>query len=112
MASLGRVRRRSTFSRLKRPVGRAVAGPLKVGWIPDREGKGTLVAYSISRRCGSAVVRNRLRRRLREAARATEVKEGIYLVVATPEATRLGFGELSATLGSAMNAAAARGTRR
>lgn len=56
------------------------------------------VAYAIGAGVGTAVVRNRLRRRLR--ALMTELDDshrlatGLYLVGATPAAAPLGFGEL------------------
>jgi ribonuclease P protein component len=68
------------------------------------------VAYAIGRRVGPAVVRNRLRRRLRAAAREIDVATGglptgAYLVSVGPEATQRSYGELRADLGSALAAA-------
>ena len=62
-------------------------------------------------RSGSAVQRNRLRRRLRAAVAQAQLVPGSYLVIAEPSAVTLGFRDLASTVGSAMNSAATRGTR-
>lgn len=58
------------------------------------------VAYSIGRAHGSAVTRNRLRRRLQAlvAQRAERLVPGWYLVGADPAAGALGSTELAAEL--------------
>jgi ribonuclease P protein component len=110
---VGRIRQRSTFVALRRPAGRAVAGPLRVSWVPPQPADAfSLVGYAIGRRCGTAVRRNRLRRRLRAAVRQAQIAPGRYLVTAEPAASDLGFGELSSTVRSAMRSAAARGSQR
>jgi ribonuclease P protein component len=53
------------------------------------------VAFAIGRRVGGAVVRNRLRRRLRELARASSLPGGAWLVSAAPGAATASFAELS-----------------
>lgn len=56
-----------------------------------------LVAYAIDKRCGNAVARNRLRRRLRAVvAQYPGLGPGTYLVRTEPAATSLPFAELSA----------------
>lgn len=66
------------------------------------------VAYAISRRAGTAVVRNRIRRRLREAvARSGELAAGWYLVGAGPEAAAMPFEELQRCLDRALHRARA-----
>jgi ribonuclease P protein component len=66
-----------------------------------------LVAYSISRKVGGAVVRNRWRRRLR--AIVTEVSPGLspgaYLVALAPEVNALKFEELRDRVTETMSAA-------
>jgi ribonuclease P protein component len=53
-------------------------------WCPDPEASSTSVAYAIGRAYGSAVRRNRLRRRLRallaEADRRTPLPPGVMLI--------------------------------
>jgi ribonuclease P protein component len=58
---------------------------------------------------GNAVARNRLRRRLREAARRLEVlPAGLYLVRASPAAAALTFQEISDHLQHAVSLLASR----
>jgi ribonuclease P protein component len=63
------------------------------------------VAYAIPRAHGSAVRRNRARRRLREACRALDrdgdLAPGLYLIAPQPEIDALDAGQLvSALLGA------------
>lgn len=69
---------------------------------PDGE-PGAAVAFAIGRPVGSAVVRNRLRRRLRElmAARVDRL-DGLYLVGARAEAAELDFPGLGEQLDTAL----------
>ncbi len=68
---------------------RSLAGPLP--W--------SRFAYSIPRRVGNAVTRNRLRRRLREALRSLPLREGFDLViVARPPAAQASFHALKTEL--------------
>jgi ribonuclease P protein component len=56
-------------------------------------------AYSVSKRVGKAVVRNKVRRRLREIMRALPVAEGQDIVItARPEAAKADFQALKAEL--------------
>jgi ribonuclease P protein component len=110
--SVGRIRHRGTFVALRRPAGRATAGPLRVSWVPPLPSDPfPLVSYAIGKRCGNAVQRNRLRRRLRAAVDQTRLAPGSYLVIAQPPAVTLGFRDLASTVGSAMSSAATKGNR-
>ena len=67
------------------------------------------VAYSVGRKVGSAVVRNKVRRRLRAAVRDLDVSTGglatgAYLVIVRPEAARCTYAELHRDLGLAVSA--------
>ena len=65
------------------------------------------VAYAIGRPVGGAVVRNRVRRRLRAATRAhaAVLEPGhAYLVHAAPGAAQRTYADLAASLGSALGA--------
>gem|GEM_PF-2747637 len=81
------------------------SGPLAVSWCPTSALCPAAWAFSTSKRVGNAVARNRLRRRLREAARAlAEVPGGNYLVRAQPSATSLPVAALQDHLARAVRA--------
>lgn len=105
-ATIWRVRDRATFAALRRQGRRARSGPLTVTWLPGPASQPPRVAYAISRTVGPAVVRNRIRRRLRAvvAERATDLVPGDYLIGVSPSAARVSF----ATLRSSLHAASAR----
>jgi ribonuclease P protein component len=62
------------------------------------------VAYAIGRRVGPAVVRNRLRRRLRAIFAEVAPPPGDYLVAADPAAADLSFSDLKALVTAALSA--------
>jgi ribonuclease P protein component len=69
------------------------------------------VAYAIGRQVGTAVVRNRLRRRLRAAVRELDrstggLPTGDYLVALRPEAASADYAGLHRDLGEAIRAVA------
>ena len=59
-------------------------------------GRGLKVGFSVSRKVGKAVVRDKVRRRLRECFRPLmgDVKNGLYVVVARPAAAEAAFDAL------------------
>ena len=59
----------------------------------------------MGRRVGKAVVRNRVRRRLRAIVASTPLAPGAYLVGVSPEAAALPFEELRAHVDRALRAA-------
>jgi ribonuclease P protein component len=83
------------------------SGPIAVSWIPLPTRQEKLVAFAISKRVGNAVVRTKLRRRLREAARLDPtLPAGGYLVRAQPKAAFLPYSVLAEHLHRAASLAA------
>jgi ribonuclease P protein component len=103
------LRGRAAFAALRR--GRRLRrGPITVTWA-DRDPEGPpRVAYAVGRRVGGAVVRNRIRRRLRAVVRdiGADLAPGAYLIGAGAEAASLPYDELKATVSEAARAVSAR----
>ncbi|TME44124.1 MAG: ribonuclease P protein component [Chloroflexi bacterium] len=79
-------------------------------YIAPNELEGTRVGITVSRRVGNAVVRNRVRRRLREALRArfSHLSPGSdVLVVARPASAQATWAELNAALDTLLQRAGA-----
>ncbi len=79
------------------------SGPLALRHVappPGREPSPPQVAYAIGRKVGPAVVRNRIRRRLRhlvaEAARHGHIPQGLSLFIVQPDAADLSQAALGA----------------
>lgn len=90
-----RIRDRATFAELRQFGRRRWGGPLNVVWVAGPATRPPRVAFAISRRVGPAVVRNKVRRRLRavaaEMASAGTLAPGDYLVAASPAAADASF---------------------
>jgi ribonuclease P protein component len=92
--TVGRITRGAAFAELQRSRARGASGPVRVTFLPvaaEEEGVFPQVAYAIGRQCGSAVVRNSLRRRARAVVRSTapHLARGAYLVRLEPGAAAL-----------------------
>lgn len=99
---------RRTFEEL-RAAGQRGASPLiKVRFLPASAGP-PLVAYAISKRVGGAVVRNRIRRRLRAAVDhvSAELSPGAYLLTPEPSCRTAPFDQLTEALRRSVSAAGA-----
>lgn len=119
MTTTWRIRDRTTFAELRRHGRRARSGSLTLTWLPGESLPGESlpgealpgaasqpprVAYAVGRSVGPAVVRNRVRRRLRAAVAevAPALPPGAYLVGAAPGAARASYQELRTSLGAAL----------
>ncbi len=102
-----RIRDRTTFEALRRQGRRSTRGHVTVTFVAVGDAGVPRVAYAVGKRAGGAVVRNRLRRRLRASvAEATRsLVPGAYLVAAGPEAADLPYEDLKAQVIAAMTSA-------
>lgn len=75
-----RVQLRRQFAAFKTPDYRGKSGPLRLSFVASPQP--AAVAYAIGRHVGNAVIRNRIRRRLRSliVERATPLQPGTYLI--------------------------------
>lgn len=104
----GRVESRRQFARFSSPTSRGSSGPIRVVVVSDGdELQPVRVAYAIGRSVGSAVIRNRVRRRLRSLFDSLEPapRPGLYLVKCGIETGRLSFDELHQHLRRALDRA-------
>jgi ribonuclease P protein component len=96
-----RIRDRATFAALTSSRRRR-QGPISMTFLPGDPAVPPRVAYAVGRRVGPAVVRNRVRRRLRAAAQARRADlqpGGAYLFSASPAAATVPFAEIDAAMG-------------
>ena len=110
----GPIRSRQTFDQLRRSGRRGRCGPLTVSYLPEPSWEHPRVGYAIGRRVGNAVVRNRLRRRLRAivSEQAPDLPAGAYMVVSGPEGPRLRYEELKVAMSQAVEKATTERTAR
>jgi ribonuclease P protein component len=104
------VARRASLELLRRGI-TVRAGPLSVRYAPSG-GAVAEVAYAIRRSGGSAVRRNRCRRRLRECLRQVDqrggLRPGVYLIGVRDEAVEAAYQELEKWMSQAIEALARR----
>jgi len=104
-----RIRDRETFAAFRSAGIRGSGGGLTVVFVPDAESplQPPRVAYAIGKKVGSAVVRNRVRRRLRVIFEQRQgsprpLRPGAYLVVVRPEAGDQTFATLASSVDQAL----------
>ncbi len=98
---LWRITDRRTFQDLRQHGRRARRGPLTVTWLAPREGEvdsPPRAGFVVGKATGGAVVRNRVRRRLRAALRELRVTDrlraGTYLLGGTAELATMPWSAL------------------
>ena len=92
------IRDRDVFVRLGRDGVRFRRGSLWCTYLADPALPRAHVAFAIGRPVGGAVVRNRLRRRLRMIVRDQALRPGWWLIGARPDAVELTFDSLAETV--------------
>lgn len=85
---------RGDFQRLRSEGRRWSSGPVWCLYRPAEPTAPPRVAFAIGRTVGSAVVRNRLRRRLREILRRADLPAGDFLVGISPAGAAASFDVL------------------
>jgi ribonuclease P protein component len=100
---IDRVRQRDAFVRIRRDGARVRADPLWCSYVLDPDLVPPQVAFAIGRAVGTAVQRNRLRRRLRALLATSDVHPGLYLVGATPHACEHTFADLDRAVRSMLD---------
>lgn len=94
----------ASFAALGRTRDRVRSGPLTVSRVAATLDEPPRVAYAIAKRVGNAVVRNRLRRRLRTVVSQLQPPPGAYLIGAQPAAALLSSSDLKALVSHALQA--------
>jgi ribonuclease P protein component len=103
------VRDRASFKALGR-ASRARRGSITVAWADDGRSVPPRLAFAVPRKVGTAVTRNRIRRRLRELARRSALAPGVWLVSVAPGAGEASFAALASWWSDAVEAVGANGT--
>ena len=104
----GRVRTRRQFALFITPTGRGQSGPLRISFVARAsEDSPVKVAYAISRKVGTAVSRNQLRRRLRALMDQLNLQlhPGLYLIRCGVDTGRLSYEQLQQHLYQALERA-------
>jgi ribonuclease P protein component len=104
---VGPIRARQTFEALRHGGSRGRFGPLTVSFLKQPSWSKAEVAYAINRRVGSAVERNRLRRRLRAivSEQSASLPAGAYVVSTGPGGSSMEFDELKVAMNRALEKA-------
>lgn len=101
-----RLRRRQDFAIVYRTGAAHSRGDLVVRVRPNPEVSRPRFGFAVGRKVGSAVIRNRVRRRLREAARLSGASGGAdVVVIARARAGAASYQELERTLRALLRAA-------
>jgi ribonuclease P protein component len=104
-----RLRRRAEYLRIYEE-GRRLHGHLLVIFVSPGDGSGPRLGITVTRRAGGAVVRNRLRRRVREAFRRAAATRALgpldFVVNVSPRAARTPYEELRNELNRLLDRAA------
>ena len=106
-----RLRSKRDFKRIY-ARGRSFVSPLLVLYVLPVRGDERLVGFSISKKLGGAVIRNRIKRRLREVCRArmVELKPGFQaILVGRSRLKQAEFTEMEATVESLFRQAKLKG---
>ena len=111
---IGRIHEHAIFGRLRREGTYVRVGPLWCSVLLDPTLESAHVAYALGRNTGNAVVRNRLRRQLREVVRTKDgtLPAGYYLLGASSGATTMAFNTLSGETSQLLAKAARRASER
>lgn len=91
---IGRIRSRDEFERLRRSGRRVRIDPFWCSHLIEPSADIAQVAFAINRTVGNAVVRNRLRRRLRAILNHSDLPPGLYLIGCRPQAAELSFDQI------------------
>jgi ribonuclease P protein component len=106
------VTERASFQALRREGRRGRHGPVSVTWLPDAgssPGAPPRVACAVGKAAGGAVLRNRVRRRLRSGALELRQRDGLpdgtYLLAGSAAVAQVPFDEVVRALEAAVAAA-------